>query len=291
MSINLGGVYTSTTDAAIAAFDTEVKLVYQGAGYLRNTVRVKTGVTGQQYAFRRMGAGMAYQQTSSAEAITPNDTSHAKIFATLTNWRIGDYTDLFDQAETNIDERAELAKSFAKSIGRAEDQLIINALAAATSTAGTVTSGYGGTNTGLTADKVRHAKRYLVQNQAEGGDHYLAINAIALETALAEIEITSADYQTMRALVDADLNNKKAFGFTFKVLENRLEGGLPTGSATVTECFAYDKASTGLATAIEPQSRVDFIPVNGAWLSQSIYMGGAAVVDPLGVVTVNVYGS
>jgi hypothetical protein len=30
MSINLGGVYTSTTDAAIAAFDTEVKLVYQG---------------------------------------------------------------------------------------------------------------------------------------------------------------------------------------------------------------------------------------------------------------------
>ena len=252
---------------------------------------MKTGVVGQQYAFRKMGAGMAYQQTSSAEAITPNDTSHAKIFATLTNWRIGDYTDLFDQAETNIDERAELAKSFAKSIGRAEDQLIINALAAATGTAGTVASGYGGTNTGLTADKVRHAKRYLVQQQAAGGDHYMAINAIALETALAEIEITSADYQTMRALVDADLMNKKAFGFTFKVIENRLEGGLPTGSTTVTECFAYDKNSTGLATAIEPQSRVDFIPVNGAWLSQSIYMGGAAVIDPLGVVTVNVYGS
>lgn len=291
MSINLGGVYTSTTDAAIAAFDNEVKLVYQGEGYLRSTVRVKTGIVGQQYGFRRMGAGQAYQQTSSAEAITPNDTSHAKIFATLTNWRIGDYTDLFDQAETNIDERAELAKSFAKSIGRAEDQLIINALAAATGLAGTVTSGYGGTNTGLTADKLRHAKRYLVQNQAQGGDHFFATNAIGLETALAEIEITSADYQTMRALVDADINNKKAFGFTFKVLENRLEGGLPTGSATVTECFAYDKASTGLATAIEPQSRVDFIPVNGAWLTQSIYMGGAAVVDALGVVAVMVYGS
>jgi hypothetical protein len=291
MSISLGGVYTSTTDAAIAAFDTEVKLVYQGEGVLRNCVRVKSGVVGQQYAFRKMGAGMAYQQTSSAEAITPNDTSHTKIFATLTNWRIGDYTDLFDQAETNIDERMELAKSFAKSIGRAEDQLIINALSAATGTAGTVTSGYGGTNTGLTADKVRHAKRYLVQQQASGGDHYMAINAIALETALAEIELTSADYQTMRVLVDADVNNKKAFGFTFKVIENRLEGGLPTGSTSVTQCFAWDKASTGLATAIEPQSRVDFIPVNGAWLSQSIYMGGSAVVDALGVVTVNVYGT
>jgi hypothetical protein len=51
-------VYTSTTDAAIAAFDTEVKLVYQGEGYLRNTVRVKTGVVGQQYAFRKLGAGI-----------------------------------------------------------------------------------------------------------------------------------------------------------------------------------------------------------------------------------------
>jgi hypothetical protein len=268
-----------------------VKLAYQGEGVLRNSVRVKTGIVGQQFAFRKIGASVAYQQTASAEEITPNDTSHTKIFATLTNWRVGDYTDLFDQAETNIDERAELAKSFAKSIGRAEDQLIINALAAATGTAGTVTSGYGGTNTGLTADKVRHAKRFLVQQQAAGGDHFFAINAIALETALAEIEITSADYQTMRALVDADLMNKKAFGFTFKVLENRLEGGLPTGSTTVTECFAYDKAAAGLATAIEPQSRVDFIPVNGAWLSQSIYMGGATVVDALGVVTVNVFGS
>ena len=291
MSINLGGVYTSTTDAAIAAFDTEVKLVYQGEGVLRNCVRVKTGVTGQQYSFRKMGAGMAYQQTSSAEAITPNDTSHSKIFATLTNWRIGDYTDLFDQAETNIDERMELAKSFAKSIGRAEDQLIINALNTATGLAGAVTANYGGTSTGLTADKLRHAKRYLMQNQASGGEHYLATTAIGLETALAEIEVTSADYQTMRVLVDADINNKMAFGFRFKIIENRLEGGLPTASTTCTYSYAWDKASAGLATAIEPQSRVDFIPVNGAWLSQSIYMGGSTVIDALGVVSISVYGS
>ena len=291
MSINLGGVYTSTTDAAIAGFDTEVKQVYQGSGVLRPAVRVKAGVTGQQYAFRKMGAGMAYQQTSSAEAITPNDTSHAKIFATLTNWRIGDFTDIFDQAETNIDERSELAKMIGFALGRCEDQLIINALNAASGYAGTVASGYGGTNTGLTADKLRHAKRYLVQNQAKGGDHFLATTAIGLETALAEIEITSADYQTMRVLVDADINDKKAFGFSFKIIENRLEGGLPTGSPSVSVCFAWDKMSTGLAVALEPSTRVDYIPVNNAWLSQAHFMGGAAVIDALGVVPVMVYGT
>lgn len=291
MSIHLGGTYTATTNAAIAAFDTEVKLAYQGEGVLRPSVRVKSGVVGQQFAFRKIGASVAYQQTASAEEITPNDTSHTKIFATLTNWRVGDYTDLFDQAETNIDERTYLAQDNAKAIGRAEDQLIINALAAVSSPAGTVASGYGGTNTGLTADKMRHAKRYLVQQQASGGDHFMVINAIALETALAEIEVTSADYQTMRVLVDADLKDKKAFGFTFKVLENRVEGGLPAGSSNVTECFAYDRKAVGLATAIEPQSRVDYIPQNNAWLSQSIYMGGSAIIDSLGVVVVNVYGT
>lgn len=291
MSIFLGGTYTATTNAAIAAFDTEVKLAYQGEGVLRSSVRVKSGVVGQQYAFRKAGASVAYQQTASAEVITPNDTSHSKIFATLTNWRVGDYTDLFDQAETNIDERTVLAQNNAKALGRAEDQLVINAMAAVSGPAGTVTSGYAGTNTGLTADKIRHAKRYLVQQQASGGDHYMVINAIALETALAEIEVTSADYQTMRLLTDADMNNKKAFGFTFKVLENRVEGGLPAGSSNVTECFAYEKAAVGLATAIDPSSRVDFIPQNGAWLSQSVYMGGSAIIDALGVVIVNVYGT
>ena len=290
MSIHLGGTYTATTNAAIASFDEQVKLAYQGSGVLRPTVRVRAGVEGQQHAFRKMGASVAYQQTASAEEITPNDTSHTKIFATLTNWRVGDYTDLFDQAETNIDERTFLAQDNGKAIGRAEDQLIINALAAVSGPAGTVASGYGGTNTGLTADKLRHAKRYLVQQQASGGDHYFVTNAIGLETALAEIEVTSADYQTMRLLVDADMNSKKAFGFTFKVLENRVEGGLPAGSSNVTESFAYDKAAVGLATAIEPQSRVDYIPQNNAWLSQSIYKGGSAIIDPLGVVVVNVYG-
>lgn len=92
MSISLAGTYTSTTNAAIASYDTEVKLAYQGQGQLRKRVTLKTGVVGATHAFRRMGYGVATQHTS-AELITPADYAHSKIFATLTNWRIGDYTD------------------------------------------------------------------------------------------------------------------------------------------------------------------------------------------------------
>lgn len=290
MSINLGGTYSATTNAAIASYDSEVKLAYQGSSSLKSRVKVKSGVTGQTHQFRKMGQGVALQHTT-AEQITPQDYTHTKIPATLSNWRIGEYTDLFDQAETSIDERAELAKSNAMALGRAEDQLIIDALDAATSLAGIVDEDLGGTDSPINAEKLRRAKRYLLQQQVIGADHTMLINAAGLEGALAETEVTSADYQTMRALVDADLNNKKAFGFTFVVLEDRLEGGLPSISTNIQQCFAFDRSAVGLATAIEPTTRVDFIPERYSWLSQGVLKAGAAVIDSKGVVEVQNYAA
>lgn len=288
MSTNLAGTYTATTNAAIASYDQEVKQAYQGAAYLRSRIKVKTGVVGQQHFFRRMGANLATQHTSS-ELLTPADTTHTKISATLTNWRVGDYTDEFDQAETNVDEIMELGQANGKSIGRAEDQLVIDALDAATGIAGTVDEDLGGTDSLINADKLRRAKRFLLAQQANGGEHSIVVNARGLEGALSETEVTSADYQTFKALVDADLNDKTAFGFRWLVMEDRTEGGLPTGSTNIRLCFAFDRSAVGLAVGIEPRSRVDYIPERLSWLSQSYQKAGAAVIDPLGVVEVQSY--
>lgn len=290
MSLTLGGVYTSATNAAQASYDTEVKLAYQGAGYIRGRVRVKTGVVGQTHQFRRMGQGVAVQHTT-AELLSPADYAHTKIPATLTNWRIGDYTDLFDQAEANIDERAELATSNGMALGRAEDQLIIDALDAAASIAGTVDEDLGGTNSLINATKLRRAKKLLVAQQARGGDHTILVNAAGLEGALSETEVTSADYQTFRALVDGTLDGKQAFGFNWLVIEDRVEGGLPVtpGSVNIRQCFAFDRAAVGLATGVEPTTRVDFIPERASYLSQGMLKAGSAIIDPKGVVEVQSY--
>ena len=122
-------------------------------------------------------------------------------------------------------------------------------------------------------------------------DHSLLINAAGLEGALAETEVTSADYQTMRALVDADLNNKKAFGFNFLVIEDRVEGGLPSISADIQQCFAFDRNAVGLAVGMEPSTRVDFIPERYSWLSQGVLKAGAVVIDSKGVVEVQSFAS
>ncbi len=285
MSINLGGVFSTNTNAAIISYDTEVKQAYQGAAYIRNRIRVKTGVVGQTYDFRTMGEGVATQHTT-AELITPADYSHTKVPATLTNWRVGDYTDLFDQAESNIDERMELAQANGKSVGRAEDQLIIDALDAATGIAGTVDEDLGGTNSLINAAKLRRAKRFLMAQQARGGEHSILVNAQGLEGALSETEITSADYQTFRALVDANLDEKVAFGFKWMVIEDRTEGGLPTGSTDIRLCFAFDRSAVGLAVGIEPRTYVDWVGERLSFLSQAVVKAGSTVIDALGVVEV-----
>jgi len=290
MSISLGGTPSATTNAAVSSYDTEVKLGYQGSSRLRNTVKLKSGVTGAAHNFRTFGSGVAVQHTT-AEMITPADYQHSKKVATLSNWRIGDYTDLFDQAETNVDERADLAKSDAMALGRAEDQLIIDALDAASSIAGTVDEDLGGTNTPINKEKLLRAKRLLVARQADATQHTIVVNAIGMEGALSEVEVTSADYQTMRALAEngGTLQGKSAFGFNWVVLEDRVEGGLPLGSAQIRLCFAYDKAAVGLATAIEPSTRVDFIPERYSFLSQGVLKAGSAVIDEKGVVEVQSY--
>lgn len=285
MSISLGGTYSATTNAARAAYNEDVKLAYQGAGALRDSVMHKSGVAAQTFFFRKFGANVALQHTS-AQLITPADTVHSKIACTLSNWRVGDYTDLFDQAESTIDERALLAQTDAKAIGRREDQLIIDALDAASSLAGTVDEDLGGTDSPLNATKLRRAKAKLMAKQVSDADHYFLMNAAGMEGLLAETEVTSSDYQSVKALVDGNLNGRSCFGFKFKIIENRVEGGLPSISTSIQQCFAYDKAAVGLATAIEPNGMVDWIPERASYLSQCLYKGGAAVIDSLGIVEV-----
>lgn len=290
MSISLAGTASATTNAAVYSYDQAVKMAYQGSSRLRGAVTVKTGVTGQSHSFRKFGSQVALQHTT-AEMITPADYVHGKVAASLSNWRIGDYTDLFDQAETTVDERALLAQSNAKALGRAEDQLIIDALDAATSIAGTVDEDLGGTNSPINKEKLLRAKRYLTAKQADATQHTIVVNAIGMEGALSEVEVTSADYQTMRVLAEngGTIQGKSAFGFSWIVLEDRAEGGLPTGSSNIRLCFAFDKAAVGLATALEPSTRVDFVPERYAYLSQGVLKAGATVIDAHGVVEVQSY--
>lgn len=273
----------SLSVAAITSFDSEVKHAYQDGGKkLRDTVRVKTGVVGSTHRFPKLGAGLATRRVKQTDVV-PMNLVHTNETATLEDWNAAEYTDVFDEAKTNISERAELAASIAKATMRREDQLIIDALEA-TSTTLTVASSIGGANTNLNIDKLRRASRLLGDNGVGEDEQITYVGSyIGREGMLGETEVTSADFNTVRALVNGDVN--QFLGMDFKWIASRSEGGLDlTGGDRTT--FAYAKSAIGHAIGMDQRMEVNYIPTKTSWLANMLFSAGSVEIDAGGVVEI-----
>ncbi len=276
------------SNAAVVDFDNEVKHQFQGVATLRDTVTVRTNVVGDSYKFTRMGKGMATRKASQAD-VTPMNVSHTRPTANLENWEAPEYTDIFDQAEVNFDEKVELAQTIAGGLGRREDQVIIDA-AAAVSFAATNDSD---PDTGLILDisatrnfdfaVIRRASRHLNEIEAPSSDRHFVVQANALEQMLGTTEITSADYNNVKALIDGDIDT--FMGFKWHVIGIRDEGGLP-GSTGDEIAFAYHKTALGYAVGLEKMTLVDWVPTKTSWLCNGLLKSGAVAREAQGIIKV-----
>lgn len=276
------------SNAAVQDFDAEVKHEYQGTKTLRECVTVRTGVVGDAYKFTRMGKGLANQKATQAD-VTPMDITHARQTANLENWNAPEYTDIFDQAEVNFDEKAELAKTIAMAIGRREDQLIIDAMNAVTFAA----TNDGNPDTGrlidvsassnFSLDTMRQASAHLNDIEADTMDRHIALRANALEQLLKDTEVTSSDYNTVKALVNGELDTY--MGFKIKVIGSRQEGGLP-GVVNDRVAFAWHKSAIGLAIGIDMKTTIDWVAQKTSWLANGMFKAGAVAREPQGIVKI-----
>lgn len=267
-------------DAAIASFDSDVKLAYQTGSKLRRTVRVKNNVVGSTHRFPKMGKGAATRRTSQSEVQLMNIT-HANATATLTDWNAPELTDLFDDLKNNFSELQELAVTAAQAMGRRQDQLILDAIDAGSTTL-TVAKTVGST-TALDTAKVRRAKFELDNQGVPGGDRTLTISARGLDQLLGDSDATTFDKNAIKVLFDGEIMHW--VGFDFIMLETRSEGGLPISSSDRTS-YAYHRTSTGLAVGKDMASSVDWIPIRTAWLSNVLFSAGSVAIDALGIVEI-----
>ena len=267
------------SSAAMQQFDDDVKHAFQTAGNLRGTVTARNGVVGDIYKFRKMGKGLANQKASQAD-VTPMDVTHSLISCTLQNWNAPEYTDIFDQAEVNFDEKTELAQTIAGALGRRLDQLIIDALAAEASPAGTIVHG----SVGMTLAKIVEASKSLNDKGVPGDGRHFAISAAGLEDILNISTITSTDYNSVRLLMSGEMNT--FMGFTWHMIESRSEGGLPFTSPT-TEAFAWHQSAVGLAVGIDIKTEVNYVPQKTSWLANGVMKAGSVSRDGDGIVSVS----
>ena len=269
MSKNLSAV-------ASIEFDSMVKHAYATKGLLKPFVTVRNNVVGDTYKFRNMGKGLANQKSTS-DLVTPMDVSFDFAIATLQNWNAPEYTDIFDQAEVNFDEKQELADTIAGALGRRCDQLVIDAMDAASPT--TIAHG----SAALSMAKVVEAQVSLRAQGVPNSNLFAAINAKGLGGLLDDSKATSSDFQTVKALVTGDINSLA--GFTFVVLDDRSEGGLTVASNTVDSYF-FHRDAVGLAIGIDMKTSVDYVPERTSFLCNGMLKAGSVVRDASGLIKV-----
>jgi len=273
----------SISNAFVTLFDTEVKQAYQADAVLRNTVRLRTGVTASTHKFPKIGSGVAQVRVPQTD-VTPLNVTYSQATVTLTDYIAAEYSDIFNQAKVNFDERQELVQVVAKAIGRRSDQMIIDALAAS-STSLTVATSIGGAGTNLNMAKLREASRLLNTSNVPAEDRYLLIHASQLASLLSETSVTSSDFNTVKALVQGEINT--FMGFTFNVIGDRSEGGLTGGgSGSTRKVYAYHKMAIGMAESMAIRSEINYIPEKTSWLVSSMFSAGAVAIDAGGCVDI-----
>jgi hypothetical protein len=265
------------TASAIQAFDDMVKHAPQGEGLLQPHVRVKTGVVGDAYKFPKMGKGMATARIPQTDVV-PMNINHSRVSASLTDWNAPEYTDVFDQATNNVQEQRELAYTIGAALGRRKDQLILDALDAA-STSLTVSDDIGGSSTNLNTAKMRKAKQLLDKSGASKMDRKFLTHANNIYGLLGDSDANTFDKNAIKALVDGDI--KRWLGFDIIQFEDRDEGGLPVASSIRTN-YAFvgnARGAVGLAIGLDQRTEVNYIAEKTSWLSNGLLKAGAVTIE------------
>lgn len=267
--------------AFVTLFDAEVKQAYQGQSMLRGAVRLRSGVEGSTYKFPKIGKGVAQVRVSQSD-VSPLNVTYSQVTATIEDYIAAEYSDIFMQQKVNFDERRELVQVLSNAIGRRHDQLILDALNAASGTS-TTTTDVGGTASNLNVAKLRDAKGKLDTKNVPMSDRHLIIHASGLQALLSETSVTSSDFNTVKALVQGEINT--FLGFTFHVLGDRDEGGLPKPSTRTS--FAFHREAIGMAEGIAPKTEINYIPEKTSFLVASMFSAGAIAIDAEGIVKIS----
>ena len=272
------------TEVFVDSFDAEVKVEYQAIKSLRESVRVKTGVVGSTHRFPKAGSGVATQHNRGNDVVAMN-AGRSKVTVTLSDWDAFDYEDILDINKLNFDDKKIIAENTVKAIGRREDQLIIDALedqiAALTSASQLVGNG----TVAMTVDYLGSAARILDENNVPMEDRTMIISSKQKQQLLDTTEATSSDYNSVKTLVQGDIDT--FYGFKFIMIGGRTEGGLPRAQGVEQYAFAYHKQAVGLAIGKDMTTMVDWVPQKTAWQIGCVYSAGAIAIDNDGIVVIN----
>lgn len=240
---------TQVTTAFVQQFSSNIQLLSQQMGsLLRGSVDSET-VTGEKAFFDQVGKAAAVQRTSRHGDTPIMDTPHSRRMVTLADYEWADLIDDQDKVRMLADPTSSYARAAAAAMGRQIDDVVI---AAANGTAYTGKTGSTSTTLpsgqkivhasgGLTIAKLVSAKKLLDAATIDPSiPRYIAVSPEQIEDLLNSTTVTSADFNTVKALVQGDIDTFVGFRF---ITTTRL-----TDDGTSRLCLAW--AEDGLKLAV-----------------------------------------
>lgn len=215
--------------AFVQQYKDNVQMLLQQCGSkLRDCLSVDSYTGKAAKAVEQIGAVTAQKRTTRHGDTPLISTPHDARWVFPTDYEWADMIDDQDKLRMIIDPTSPYAINGAYALGRAMDDLIIEAAFADAKTGenGTTTTSFDTANqqiaagaAGLTIAKLREAKEILLSNEVDVDmdELYMAVTAKQLTDLLATTEVTSSDYNTVKALVQGQVDT--FMGFKFKHTE------------------------------------------------------------------------
>ena len=249
---------TSVTTAFVQQYSANVQMLSQQMGSrLRDTVRVEN-ITGKNAFFDQVGVATA-QLRSSRHADTPQiDTPHARRRVSLADYEYADLIDDQDKVRMLIDPTSSYAQAAAAAMGRAMDDVIISAAlgTAFTGETGSTSTAFSSDNqiangsADMSVAKLIEAKKILDLADVDPSiPRYIAVGPNQIEALLNTTSVTSSDFNTVKALVQGDVDTFLGFKF---IVTNRL-----SIASNIRSCFAWAEDGIALGVGKDVNARID----------------------------------
>lgn len=247
----------SIDQSFVDQFSTNVHmLVEQRTSRLRGTVEV-VPVTGESFSVERLGGYDDVNEVTDRHGDTPlNELDHTKRWGYPKTYDVGNLIDKADKVKMLIEINSKYTVRHSSVMGRKIDDEIIRALGASavegrnggSSQALPTAQKISSNSTGLTIAKLIEAKKRLDAAEVdEFIPRFLIHSAEEMSQLLNENQVTSTDYNTVKALVRGEIDTFLGFKF---IRTERLED-----DTTDRFCYAYAMDAIQLGMAQEPNSR------------------------------------
>lgn len=233
------------TEAFVLQFSANIYVLAQQKGSRFRPLSREETIQGKSKAFDRIGKKVATKRNTRHSDTPQTDTPHSRRWCYLNDYHDGDLIDEMDKIRMLNDPQSEYMMAIVWALGRSMDDEFVLASDA------TVVTGENADGTathpnsqkvvavdgsGASANMNVSCLRAIAQKfeEAEIPDEiprYIGMSASQLMSLLAQTEVASSDYNTVKALVNGSIN--QFMGFTF-VKSQRLLTQTSTLSASFT---------------------------------------------------------